>query len=277
MKTNKFETITFIITTLAVALIVVGGIYVSKHANNRGNSKRMIVAEHSVAKNTIPSVELKTNTVAPLVDNNITFAGIDVKYVPPSEKTLVDLAESNEDFDGIISFKNNVASYPVVRSADLAYLNKDFYGNDNLAGVPCLINSDSLDLNKSDQKTCNMIVIANSLKSGELFSNLYKYQDSEYAKSHNRIEYTTQFGIYEFEVMAAFTAPYVENGERGFRFDKFDQTTKIGEFNDFYDNVMGLNACKMGVSAQIGDDFITLITYIDSQKKHCMVVVGKLL
>lgn len=274
MKANKFEIITIIITTITVVFIVIGGLFVSKHAVS---NRRAVVSEIPATKSIIPSVELKTNTIAPLVDNNITFSGIDAKYIPPSEQSIIALAGSNEDFDGVISFKNNIASYPVVRSSDLSYLSKDFYGNENAAGVPCLINSDSIDLNKADNKTCNMIVFANSLKSGELFSNLYKYQNIEYTKSHNRIEYTTMFGTYEFEVMSAFTAPYVSEGERGFRFDQFYQTTKIGEFNDFYDNIMGLNACSTGVLAELGDDFITLITYIDSSQKQCMVVIGKLL
>ena len=199
----------------------------------------------------------------------------------PKYKELYDI---NPDLIGWLTIDGTVIDYPVMQTMEdeCYYLGLDFYGEPNQNG--CLI-LDTDSASGTGTKACaykngtapstNLIIHGHTMKSGEMFGNLKLYADEEYGREHNIICYDSLYEEREYELIAVFYSQVYYESDNVFKYYKFFQADTQEEFDDWYGNIKEMSLYDTGVTAQFGDEFITLSCCSYHVEDGRFVVVGK--
>lgn len=194
------------------------------------------------------------------------------------------LYEINSDLAGWLTIDGTVIDYPVMQTMEdeSYYLKIDFYGNQNKNG--CLI-LDTDSVAGTGTKACayvngtapstNLIIHGHTMKSGEMFGDLKLYADAEYGRAHNIIHFDSMYEEREYELIAVFYSQVYYESDNVFKYYKFFQADTQEEFDDWYENIRELSLYDTGVTAQFGDEFITLSCCSYQVEDGRFVVVGK--
>lgn len=192
--------------------------------------------------------------------------------------------EQNHDLIGWLSIKNTVIDYPVMQTPEdeKKYLYLDFYGNENKNG--CLImDTDSIVgsgtaaqnyLNGTAPST-NLIIHGHTMRSGQMFGDLDLFKDEEYGKEHTLICFDSLYEHREYELLAVFYSQVYYVQDDVFKYYNFFQADTLEEFNDWYDNIIKMSLYETGMTAEFGDEFITLSCCSYHVEDGRFVVVGK--
>lgn len=194
------------------------------------------------------------------------------------------LYEENKDFIGWLKIADTVIDYPVMQCMEDEnyYLNRDFYKEDNKNGCLILDNDSNAGVGSAEQQyakgtkpSTNLIIHGHTMKSGEMFGNLKLYEDEEYGLSHKMICFDSLYEKREYELIAAFYSQVYYQSEEVFKYYKFFQADTQEEFDDWYNNIKELSLYDTGVTAEFGDEFITLSCCAYHVEDGRFVVVGK--
>ena len=178
----------------------------------------------------------------------------------------------NEYMAAWINIPDTVIDYPVMYTPfdENYYLNRGFDNNSNANG--CLI----LDTDSSlDPLSTNLIIHGHNMKSGAMFGTLSKYEDEKYCKEHQYIYLHDEDREHKYQVLCVFRSRVFYKYETDFKFYKFFNATNQEEFDDFYNNIIDLAEFDTGVTAEFGDNFITLSTCAYHVQNGRLVVVAK--
>ena len=180
--------------------------------------------------------------------------------------------EANEDMIGLLQIPGTEVEYPVMQTMkdEEYYLYRNFFKEDDRNG--CLILDTDSDLQKSSN---NLIIHGHNMGSGAMFGNLQKYEDETYAKEHSKILLYTREECREYEILAVFRSKVYSVEDKVFKYYHFFEATTQEEFNDFYENVMQLRQFDTVITAEFGDEFITLSTCVYHTTNGRLVVIGK--
>ena len=195
-----------------------------------------------------------------------------------------ELYEINPDLIGWLTIDGTVIDYPVMQTMEdeCYYLQLDFYGEPNQNG--CLIlDTDSTsgtgtkacDYKNGTAPSTNLIIHGHTMKSGEMFGNLKLYADEEYGREHNIICYDSLYEEREYELIAVFYSQVYYESDNVFKYYKFFQADTQEEFDDWYENIKAMSLYDTGVTAQFGDEFLTLSCCSYHVEDGRFVVVGK--
>ena len=110
---------------------------------------------------------------------------------------------------------------------------------------------------------------------GSMFSDLCKYESEDFYREHKTIRFDTLDSFGEYEVIAAFKT--VAYSEEGFKYYHFVNAESAEAFDEFIAKCKELALYDTDVSAEYGDQLITLSTCEYSRTNGRMVVVAKLL
>lgn len=179
---------------------------------------------------------------------------------------------ANEDMAGWLSIPGTRIDYPVMWTPDdeSYYLYRDFDKKDNTNGSLILDTDSSL-----NPLTTNLIIHGHNMKSGAMFGTLTKYEDEDYYKEHKQIILYTKECQKNYEIVAVFRSQVYKKTDDVFKFYKFFNAETKEEFNDFYENIKALSLYDTGVTAEYGDNFITLSTCVYHVTNGRFVVVAK--
>ena len=139
----------------------------------------------------------------------------------------------------------------------------------NSYGVPYM--QENCDVGISD----NLVLYGHHMNNGSMFSDLCKYESEDFYREHKTIRFDTLDSFGEYEVIAAFKT--VAYSEEGFKYYHFVNAESAGAFDGFIAECKALALYETGVSAEYGDQLITLSTCEYSRTNGRMVVVAKLL
>ena len=184
-----------------------------------------------------------------------------------------DIFAQNGDMAAWLTVADTKIDYPVMQTMEneTYYIDKDFYGNPDKAGCLLLDTDSSL----TREGTTNLIIHGHNMKAGTMFGELEKYQEADYGKAHNKMVLYTLEDKREYEVIAAFYSQVYYVTDEVFKFYNFFEADTEDEFHDFYDNIKRLSLYDTGVTAQLGDNFITLSTCSYHVEDGRFVVVAK--
>lgn len=219
--------------------------------------------ESNVEKNTMPDTiwtesEEKQHPGSPLPDL--------------TENPYAEYFLQNEDMAAWLQIDGMKIDYPVMWTPENEeyYLSRDFNGRSSSNG--CLI----LDTDSSlDPLTTNLIIHGHNMRSGAMFGDLSDYKDPEFEKEHDTIRLYTENGIRTYEVLAVFYSQVYYQSDDVFKYYAFFQAYTQEEFDDFYDNIRNLSIYDTGVTAELGDCFLTLSTCAYHVDYGRFVVVAK--
>ena len=179
----------------------------------------------------------------------------------------------NEDMAAWLSVADTKMDYPVMQTMEneTYYIDKDFYGNPDKAGCLLLDTDSSL----TQAGTTNLIIHGHNMKAGTMFGELEKYQEEEYGKAHKDITLYTLEDKREYQVISIFYSQVFYQTDTCFKYYNFFEAKTEEEFKDFYDNIKSMSLYDTGVTAELGDSFITLSTCSYHVEDGRFVVVAK--
>ena len=179
---------------------------------------------------------------------------------------------ANEDMVAWLVVPGTNIDYPVMWTPydENYYLYRDFNQKDDANGSLILDTDSNL-----DPLTTNLIIHGHNMKSGAMFGNLTDYEDETYYKDHKQIVLYTKECQKNYEIIAVFRSQVYKKTDDVFKFYKFFQANTEEEFNDFYDNIKALSIYDTDVTAEFGDNFITLSTCVYHVTNGRFVVVAK--
>lgn len=191
------------------------------------------------------------------------------------------LHKENPDCVAYLLIKGAGISYPVMQHLEDEdyYLNHGFNSENRKNG--CLILDNDSDLTLPG---ANLIIHGHHLKNGEMFGNLMKYTDQAFGEENNSIELITLNGIRTYQLYTCFYSKVYYEDEEAFKYyqyfggtgtDKTNEKLAKANFYAFCNNTKMMSQYDTQVTAQFGDEFITLSTCSYHTENGRFVVVGK--
>lgn len=180
----------------------------------------------------------------------------------------------NEDMAAWLVVGDTVIDYPVMQTMEDEeyYLCHDFYGNPDRSGCLILDTDSSLE---DVHLTSNLIIHGHNMKIGTMFGSLDEYRDEDYFQRHRFMELYTKDELRRYEVMAVFRSQINLSSDDTFEYYRFFHAETEEEFRLFYDNIKESSLYDTGVTAQLGDCFLTLSTCAYHAEDGRFVVVAK--
>ncbi len=182
-----------------------------------------------------------------------------------------ELYEQNPDLVGYLYIEGTNIDNPVVYTpGEDYYLYRGFDGEDHVAG--CLFVDHH---NSVDPRDDNLIIHGHNMKNGTMFCDLLEYKSEDFYKAHKIIRYDSLYEAAEYEIVAVFVSQVYNQSDDVFKFYQEYDFEDEAAFNEFITNIRDLSLYDTGVTAQYGDEFITLSTCEYSREDGRMVVVAR--
>lgn len=166
------------------------------------------------------------------------------------------LYEQNHDLFGWVCIDGTKLNYPVMHTPDdpECYLRRAFDGTHSVSGVPFLDG-------RCYEDCGNYIVYGHHMKNGAMFTAITDYVDEEFWEEHPVIHFDTLDEAGEYEVLAAFySKAYKVNDKNAFRYYNYTDLTDEAAFDEYLDQVRKAALYDTGVTAEYGDQLLTLST-----------------
>ncbi|MGN0345728.1 MAG: class B sortase [Lachnospiraceae bacterium] len=195
-----------------------------------------------------------------------------------------DLYEQNRDLIGWLSIDGTVIDYPVMQCPEDEefYLTHNFYKEESRNGCLILDNDSQAGVGLQVQNyangiapSTNLIIHGHTMRSGQMFGSLRLYEDEEYGMSHSTICFDSLYERREYELIGVFYSQVFYENEDVFKYYRFFQADTQEAFDDWYSNIKELSLYDTGVTAEFGDEFITLSCCAYHVENGRFVVVGK--
>lgn len=241
----------------AALFLFSGAMLAREYLDQKQSAEAFEEAAELVKEDVEPSVQEQDNTPAP--DNVTAFE----KYA--------DVYAQNSDLVGWVSIPGTRIDYPVMQTKDSPdfYLKHAFDKSYSSYGVPYL--QENCDIGISD----NLVLYGHHMNNGSMFSDLCKYENEDFYREHKTICFDTLDRFGEYEVIAAFKT--VAYSEDGFKYYYFVNAENQAAFEEYVAKCKELALYDTGITAEYGDQLITLSTCEYSRTNGRMVVVAKLL
>lgn len=236
---------------LAIAVICFGIYGVISYSNAR--LAKSAAEVRARIQNTYSSVETATE---------------ESSYISPYQSIF----DSNEDCIAWLNIPDTSIDYPVMQTPDDEeyYLYRNFFGEDDKNGTLFMDTDCSL-----AQERSNLIIHGHHMKSGAMFGSLEKYADADFGSEHSKIYLYTPEEVRVYEVLSAFQARVYKGKTDKFRYYAYFGFDTQEKFEAYYDNIKKMSLYDTKVTAEYGDEFITLSTCSYHTKNGRFAVVGK--
>lgn len=214
--------------------------------------------------------------VAVLVKEDVEPLVLELENQPSPEQVeltafekYADVYAQNSDLVGWVSIPDTRIDYPVMQTKDTPnfYLKHAFDKSYSSYGVPYM--QENCDIGISD----NLVLYGHHMNNGSMFSDLCQYASEDFYQEHKTIRFDTLDDFGEYEVIAAFKT--VAYSEEGFKYYHFVNADNAEDFEEYIGKCKELALYDTGVTAEYGDELITLSTCEYSRMNGRMVVVAK--
>lgn len=180
------------------------------------------------------------------------------------------LWEQNHDLAGWLSIEGTGIDYPVMHTPEDEeyYLRRAFDGSDSVSGTPFLA--------ADCAEGCgNYIIYGHNMRDGSMFADLLDYADREFWEQHPVIRFDTLEEIGEYEVLAAFYTSVQLTGEESFLYYKYTDLQDAEVFAEYLRQIQSAALYDTGVTAEYGDQLLTLSTCSYHTGEGRFVVVAR--
>ena len=273
MKARR-RLIVFILAALSVICLAVGAVfwYWDTHdltATSGESSVGSILNEEPIEEVSSNDAEEVSADVSSDETDVIDSDGIiaDMPEFDPDKVIVQDEVENpykdwflrNSDMVAWIKIPDTCVDYPVMWTPEDEeyYLRKDFDKKYDKTGTPFLDSESSV-----YPSSTNLIIYGHNFKN-VMFYDVLKYEDEAYFKEHPYLYLYEKDYEHVYAVMAAFLSRVYYTTDTCFKYYKFFNAENEEEFLDFYKNVKELSFYDTGVTAEYGDNFVTLSTCSD--------------
>ena len=255
-----------IVVALVSALIFAGTVFIA--LRNRVALNRMAAEVETTQAATSAPAETTVPTQA-------TVPPTTAATVPPTEPREIlprfqEQYEKNPDLAGWLTVPGTKIDYPVMYSPDEPerYLHANFEVEYSFAGLPFIDAA-------CDTERGNRIIYAHNMLDGSMFRSLLKYQQKDFWQRNPVISFSTLYEEQEYEVVAAFYDKVYKKTDTNFKFYQFYDTSDQEHFDEAMAYYKKKALYDTGVTAQCGDEFITLVTCAYQTENGRFVVVAR--
>ena len=191
------------------------------------------------------------------------------------EKEVLDeykkLLNQYKNLIGWVKIDDTNINYPVMQTSDNEYyLKRDLDGNNDKNG--CIFMDKDCDVLKP---STNFIIYGHHMKSGNMFGKLDKYEDVSYYEKHPYIQSDTIYEKGIYQVMYVFRSRVYREDEIVFKYYQFIDANGEQEFNSYMKEMAAMSFYDTGVTAEYGDQLLTLSTCDYQETNGRFVVVAK--
>ena len=247
-KNNKFKTI---ILLLLVIIFICGISYIIYYFYNSNKEKQ-------VNENILNEIDIDTTQIT------------DTK----TERMLQieELQKENQEIIGWLEIEGTNINYPICRAKD-----NDFYLTHNYKKEKA--SSGSLFLDKDFDMvngSSNYLIYGHRNKQGLMFEDLMKYAKEDFYKEHTKIKFTTKTDDSIYEIISVFySRVYYKSEKNVFRYYYFVNAENEQEYNNYVEQCKKASIYDTGVTAEYGEQLLTLSTCEYSKEDGRFVVVAK--
>ncbi len=186
----------------------------------------------------------------------------------PEYQTLYSL---NKRLIGWVKIDDTYIDYPVLQT-----VNNDYYLNHNFDQEEDKNGSIFLDKDCSIYpRSTNLILYGHHMRSGRMFGQLNKYSSEKFYKEHKYIQFDPIYEKGTYEVMYVFRSKIYEESEIVFKYYQFTDAVSETEFESNMKQMADMSLYDTGVSAEYGDELLTLSTCDYYTSDGRFVVVAK--
>lgn len=186
----------------------------------------------------------------------------------PEYQTLYSL---NKRLIGWVKIDDTYIDYPVLQT-----VNNDYYLNHNFDQEEDKNGSIFLDKDCSIYpRSTNLILYGHHMRSGRMFGQLNKYSSEKFYKEHKYIQFDTIYEKGTYEVMYVFRSKIYEESEIVFKYYQFTDAVSETEFESNMKQMADMSLYDTGVSAEYGEELLTLSTCDYYTSDGRFVVVAK--
>lgn len=180
-------------------------------------------------------------------------------YQPHS---ISELTSMNSDCFGWVSITGTNINYPVMHTPDnpQKYLNKNFYGEYSISGVPFLDG-------RCTSTSTNLIIYGHHMNNGTMFAELCNYTNTSYRDEHKAVVLETKDGVSAYTV---FSVLKVKSDDEWYRF-----TSALTEnrYNSMVEYAKEKSIYETGIAPKYDQQILTLSTcYGNNQNDRILVL-----
>ena len=271
---SKTEIIILSLFTAAVILLVIS-LFISavKKTQVSPISPTNEVTEAVTETETIETTEPKESE---MLEETQTEEEAAPSIPPETEPVMLEqMAEhyaQNPELFGWICIPDTKLDYPVMYTPDdpEKYLHLSFDEKYDLGGVPFLDTDCSL-----DPESDNLIIYGHNMNNGTQFRTLMSYTDQSFWEKHPTIQLSTLYETRTYEILACFRDRVYYKYEDVFKFYQFIDAEDEAHFNEAIAYYKENALYDTGVSAEYGDQLITLVTCAYHTENGRFVVVAR--
>lgn len=185
---------------------------------------------------------------------------------------LEELQRKYENIIGWLEIEETNINYPVMQTVDNEfYITHNYKGEEAASGA--LFLDKKFDLKKP---STNYLIYGHRMRNGTMFEDLYKYREKDFYEKHKKIKFITNKEEAEYEIIATFySRVYYKSEKNVFRYYFFIDANNEKEFNEYVENCKKASIYDTGITAEYGDQLITLSTCEYSQEDGRFAVVAR--
>ena len=193
----------------------------------------------------------------------------------PEAKEVLDeyknLLIKNKRLIGWVKIDDTNIDYPVVQTSD-----NEYYLTHNMEQEYDKNGTIFLDKDCDIIKpSTNFIIYGHHMNSGKMFGKLDLYEEEDYYKEHPYIQFDTIYEKGTYEVMYVFRSRVYNEDEIVFKYYQFIDANSAQEFDSYMEEMSSMSFYDTGVTAEYGDQLLTLSTCDNQGKNGRFVVVAK--
>ena len=195
-----------------------------------------------------------------------------VKVKGPFIEKVLELKQENSDVVGWIKIEGMNINYPLLQGTDNDYYLGHNYKHEKSSYGSIYLNTNS---NIKDMNS-NVIIYGHSMKDRQMFGSLKDYKSKEFYDQHSTIYVATDEEEAEYQIMYVFVSRIFYTDETDvFRYYQYYGFEDEAKYNEYLENSKAIELYNTGVTAQYGDQLLTLITCDSVQDNARLVVVAK--
>lgn len=185
---------------------------------------------------------------------------------------LEELQKENEEIIGWLEIEGTNINYPVLQASDNDYYLTHNYKKEKSSTGSIFLDKDFDLINGSS----NYLIYGHRSKSGLMFEDLMKYAKEDFYKEHTKVKFTTNKDDSLYEILSVFySRVYYKSEKNVFRYYYFVNANNEQEYNDFVNNAKKVSLYDTGVTANYGEQLLTLSTCEYSQEDGRFAIVCK--
>lgn len=177
----------------------------------------------------------------------------------------------NKKLIGWVKIEGTSIDYPVMQTTD-----NEYYLDHNISQEYDKNGTIFMDKDCDVLKpSTNFILYGHHMRSGRMFGQLDKYKDESFYEDHQYISFDTIYEKGTYQVMYVFRSKVYKETEIVFKYYQFIDANGEQEFESAMEEMAALSLFDTGVTAQYGDQLLTLSTCDYQETDGRFVVVAK--